>query len=77
MSGGFQVANCWKGGKIPRNMHLNDQKSCNLLQQLEKIPRMEKKVENGKCGKVLLPHFIVKDERKKNHFLKKVKSRGN
>ena len=32
----FKVANCWKGRKLLLEMYLTEQKSCNLLPQIEK-----------------------------------------
>ena len=71
MSREFKVANCWKGRKICRKMYLIEQKSCKLLQQIEK-KKMRTNVGDGKRKLGVLLHFIVKNKRKKC-FSKKLK----
>ena len=71
MSREFIVANCWKGRKICRKMYLIEQKSCKLLQQIEK-KKMRTNVGDGKRKLGVLLHFIGKNKRKKC-FSKKLK----
>ena len=71
MSREFKVANCWKGRKICRKMYLIEQKSCKLLQQIEK-KKMRTNVGDGKRKLGVLLHFIGKNKRKKC-FSKKLK----
>ena len=72
----FKAADFWKGRKICLKMFLIEQKTCNLLPQIEKTRKeKEKSVGDRKCKIGALLHFIGKDRRKK-WFSKKLKVTG-
>ena len=54
-----------KGGKICLKMHLIEQKSCNLLPLLQKIPKIWKKGDSLKKGRFHTPREKVRKELKK------------